>query len=364
MRWGRDQINSPRCAGMTRRNWLAAVLGCGLPLAAFGRQPVQAQDGALVQGLWPSRTLETTPEVGEHRAPVVTALAVRPNEPMFVTGGDDHHIYLWDTHEGCVLDRLEGHRDWILTLAFAPRGDLLASAGSDRRVIFWNMDERRPVHQLADARHAITHLRWSHDGRWIAGIGFEDCLRIYDFEARQVARVLKCPAHDMRAIAVSPDDRLIAAAGRSGVVRFWQLPEGTHLLDIRPHHRRIRTLNFSPDGAYVVSAGEDRWIHIHPVAGDEEGFDLATPPMKSLSAVFYGPHHLAIGGSDNQIHLWDLAAGKRIGALTGHTGSVAALDATTSLLLSGSFDTTVRMWSIVPNLAKKPIISTGETLRR
>jgi WD40 repeat protein len=295
---------------------------------------------------------------------VVTAIAVRPHEPMFATGGDDHHVYLWDTHEGCVLERLEGHRDWILSLAFSPDGNLLASAANDGRVIFWNVAERRAVHEFADARHVITQVVWSHDGRWIAGVGFEDCLRIYDFESKQLARVLKCPDRDIRTLAVSPDDKLLAAGGRNGVIRFWRLPEGSHVLDIRPHHRRIRALNFSPDGAYLVSAGEDRWLHVHPVDGDETGFDLPTPPTKTLCATFYGPQHLATGGSDNLIHLWDIAAGRRLGALAGHTGSVAALDTTSSLLVSGSFDTTVRLWTIVPNLAKKSPAQSRESTRR
>jgi WD40 repeat protein len=349
----------------SRRQWLsfagaASLASLGTVRHAFG----QPTPGEVVGTPWPSHALQATPKAGERRVPVVTALAVRPHDATFASAGDDHHVYLWDTREGCVLGRLEGHRDWILAMAYSPRGDVLATASNDRRVIFWNVDERRAIHELADARHVITQVAWSHDGRWIACIGFEDCLRIYDFESKQLARVLKCSDSDMRALAVSPDDRMIAAGGRNGVVRIWRLPEGTHALDIRPHHRRIRALNFSPDGEYLVSAGEDRWLHVHPVSGDEEGYDLPMPISKTLAATFYGPHHLATGGTDNLIRLWDLSLCRQVGTLVGHTGSVSALAATTSLLISGSFDTTVRLWTIVPNLAKHRKPTSQDGVRR
>jgi len=360
MRWRDDLSKEPNCS---RRQWLATACATGFASLVVLR-PANGEGGAEVGTPWPSRSVQTTPKAGERRVPVVTAIALRPHEPLFATAGDDHHVYLWDANEGCVLDRLEGHRDWILSMAFSPRGDILATASNDRRIIFWNVDERRAVFVFDDAKHAITQVAWSHDGRWIAGLGFEDCLRIYDVESRQLARVLKCPDTDMRALAVSPDDKLIAAAGRNGIVRIWRLPEGTHALDIRPHRRRVRTLDFSPDGAYLVSAGEDRWLHVHPIQGDETGYDLPTLTAKTFAATFYGPQQLATGGSDNLIRLWDLAQGRQVGTLVGHTGSVAALANSSSLLISGSFDTTVRLWTIVPHLAKQPSPTSRESTRR
>ena len=46
------------------------------------------------------------------------------------------------------------------------------------------------------------------------------------------------------------------------------------------------------------------------------------------------------------IRLWDLPTRQEKARLVGHTGSVAALafNSKTGVLLSGSFDTTVRTW--------------------
>lgn len=359
----RCRQHNPMETPTSRRDWLAwTSVAAGSLLVPTGDSA--GAETPVTATPWPTRELTATPKEGQRRAPVVSTIDVRPNVPMFATAGDDHHVYLWDNAEGCVLARLEGHRDWILSIAFAPGGAILASASNDRRVIFWNVDERRALYEFADAQHVITQVAWSHDGRWIAGLGFENCLRIYDVATKRPARVLQCPDRDMRALAVSPDDTRVAAAGRNGVVRIWRMPEGTHELDLRPHRRRVRSLSFSPDGAYLVSAGEDPWMHVHSIRGDETGVDIPTHAAKTFATTFYGPTHLATGGSDNLIRLWDIAQGKQIGVLVGHTGSVSALAHTTSQLISGSFDTTVRMWTIVPNVAKRISPTTPEPVRR
>jgi WD40 repeat protein len=57
---------------------------------------------------------------------------------------------------------------------------------------------------------------------------------------------------------------------------------------------------------------------------------------------------VAAGGSDNLDRIWSLSQGRQTAELVGHTGSVAALawDSATSTLASGSYDTTVRLWSL------------------
>jgi WD40 repeat protein len=50
------------------------------------------------------------------------------------------------------------------------------------------------------------------------------------------------------------------------------------------------------------------------------------------------------------IRLWDLSTGGEQYHLMGHTGSVTGLawDCNAEVLISGSFDTTVRLWQLNP----------------
>ena len=71
-----------------------------------------------------------------------------------------------------------------------------------------------------------------------------------------------------------------------------------------------------------------------------------------IALAFVGPQLLAAGGSDNMIRLWDLASRSEVGVLTGHEGSVASLTSDGDVLVSGSFDATIRVWTIEQRVAE------------
>jgi len=75
--------------------------------------------------------------------------------------------------------------------------------------------------------------------------------------------------------------------------------------------------------------------------------------------LFLDGQALAAGGSDNQVHIWDLGTRTVTRELVGHTGSVAALARSGAMLVSGSYDTTVCIWDLTapgpqPSVARAP----------
>lgn len=300
---------------------------------------------------WPSRIIPPDAEEerdaeGRFKPPVVTAVCMQPGGPLLATTGDDHFIRVWNMEEGVLLARLEGHTDWVRTLAFSPDGRRLASAGNDRKIIMWNADVLEEHADFAELEAAVAAIAFSPDGRSLAVVGFDDRLRIYDTVTREVAHELACPSSDMRTVAWSPDGSLLAAAGRNGRIRVWSAADYRVLHEADAHHGRVRSLVFSPDGAQLVSCSEDRRVRIWRLAGGDDSAKLTIDAAKALALAFVGPDKLAVGGSDNTIRLWDLATDTEIDKLLGHTGSVVAMAHRDGRLVTGSYDTTVRVWSV------------------
>jgi WD40 repeat protein len=302
---------------------------------------------------WPSRVVQLPPDDEDHKPPVITAVRVHREGHWLATAGDDHRVRVWSLADGQLVHKLEGHTDWVRTVDYSPDGLILASGGNDRQIILWDAVSGIQLHELAIHPAAIAAIRFSHDGKLLASVGFEEIVRIYDTNTRRPIARLPAPCQDMRAVTFSHDDQLLAVGGRCGSIRLFEMPSGQMLRDIPAHRQRIRAIAFSSDSSYVASSGEDRSIHVTPLAGGAD-YSLPPRPAKVLSLAFYGPHHLATAGSDNQIRLWDVATKEEIGLLRGHTGSVAALECKDKVLVSAGYDTTVRIWDVGDQLAVAP----------
>jgi WD40 repeat protein len=315
---------------------------------------------------WPSRVVQLPPDDDSHRPPVVTALRLHKDGKQLATAGDDHRVRVWNLADGALVHKLDAHADWVRTIDYSPGGDILASAGNDRQIIFWNADtgEKLDVFTVHDA--AIAAIRFSHDGKLLAAVGFDGVVRLYDVPTKRLIAQPLAPCQDVRAVTFSHDDQLLAVGGRCGSIRLLSLPRGEMVRDIPAHRQRIRAIAFSSDGSYLASAGEDRLIHVARIAGGAAGnagetYSLPPRPTKVLSLVFYGPHHLATAGSDNQIRLWDVTTKEETGCLRGHTGSVAALECQGKVLVSAGYDTTVRIWDVGDQVAGRPGVATPRT---
>jgi len=321
--------------------WLAAsAVLLGLAAPGF------SQSGAST---WSSYPIQLP--LAEQRAqpPVITAVALHPEEKLLAVAGDDHVIHIWHLPTKTFVNHLRGHADWIQSLSYASDGRL-ASAGSDRRVLLWPESLAPGYRELTRANHAITAVAFDADGTRLAVVGFDDVLRLVDGTSGATMRQLACPCIDMRACAWSPTGETLAAAGRNGKIRVWEAATGRLLDETLAHRQRIRDMAFSPDRTYLASGSEDRSIRVANQTTGEEFF-LTTEKAKVLAVTFCGPDLLASGGSDNLIRIWDLQRRAEVATLAGHTGSISALAYGSGVLVSAGFDATVRVWTRNENIA-------------
>ena len=333
----------------TRRHFLVYVASSTTLAWLASQTKGIAADAKLVS--WPSRAVELPDDEESQKPPVVTALRLHKDGRLLATAGDDHLVRVWNVEDGQLLHRLKGHTDWVRSIDYSPDGQLLASAGSDRQINLWEAETGELRAVLATHRHAIAAVRFSRDGRRLVAAGFEPRVKIYDVDSRQLVAEPQAPCQDMRTAAFAPDDELLAVGGRCGTIRLIAPATGEKIRDVAAHRQRVRALSFSADGAYLASAGEDRMVHVLPISRGATGFTLPSRPAKALALAFYGPRQLAVAGSDNLIRLWDVTEQREIGMLSGHSGTIAALECQGKTLISAGYDTAVRIWSIADHVA-------------
>jgi WD40 repeat protein len=129
------------------------------------------------------------------------------------------------------------------------------------------------------------------------------------------------------------------------------VPAGKVIQEYKAHQRRVWGVAFSPDGRTIVSCGEDGKTRFQPLGGNDH-FVLDSPGAKVMSLAYCGPEHLATGGSDNLVRIWDVSRRAQVAELAGHTGSVVTLAYGGNVLISAGYDTTVRVWTSNSNLVR------------
>lgn len=279
--------------------------------------------------------------------PVITALALQQNGNLLATSGDDHAVRLWDVDTGKLVRTLRGHGDWVTSVSFFENGSKLLTGGRDRKLLIWELGQRSRPTLLGTHSRPISSVKAHRASHRIAVVGFRAPLKIYNSTNAKLEATLECPCSDTRAITFSPSGDLLAAGGRNGKLRIWNLRTGSQF-DLAGHSRRITSVVFSSEDT-LLSAGEDRAIHLWNIAEKRKRHTFLHEAGKVLAITMIDQNRFATGSTQNVISLFHMQDSQPFAILKGHTGSVAALVARENQLISGSFDTTIRLWDVFDN---------------
>jgi WD40 repeat protein len=296
-----------------------------------------------------SKVIQLVPLNSAETLPVVSSVALDPAGRLLAAVGDDHLVRVFDLPSGQLAHRWASHVDWVRASVFQPNGSVLATSGADRRICFWNVMADGKARNVSDRLPAVVHaLAYSPDGRLLAAAGFADSVWLFDADQGKLIRELPAPGVDIRTITFSPDGKRVAAAGRAGLVRIWDATSGQQISDVPVSTRRVFALAYSPDGKLLAAGGHQRIVRLLDSASGKVLADLPERPGDVMSLCFCGPDTLASAGSGNVIHIWDLTLQRERCQLLGHTGSITTLvfNRAETMLISGSYDTTVRVWDV------------------
>lgn len=293
-----------------------------------------------------SEEIKLEPIGPKDTAPVVTALAASNSGSVLAVAGDDHFIRIIDVASGETRQTLAGHTDWIQALVFSTDGKHLYSSGNDGKILQWEQADRSEPVQIAQLPYAIRSLSIASEKGLLAFGGFSDEIIVWDLQANSVQHRLLCDCRDQRCVRFSPDGTQLLCGGRDGEVRVWDVASGELKADFHAHRRRVHTAAFSADGTRVTSVGEDRKLIQYDLASKTVLLERELAQSKLMSMCLINDGMVAVAGADNSVHLYDVANDEVVAHLKGHYGTVAVMAPCGERLVSGSFDTTVRIWNL------------------
>ncbi|MGV9635486.1 nSTAND1 domain-containing NTPase [Nocardia rhamnosiphila] len=302
---------------------------------------------------------------------------------LLASGGFNHTVQLWDPVTGQPHGQpMTRPNNWVraLTTVVMPEPDgrtLLASGGDDGTVQLWDPVTGQPhgqpmTHPNNRLRALTTVVMPEPDGRTLLASGGSDStVQLWDPVTGQPhGQPITSKyswVHALTTVAMPDGHTLLASAGLFNEVLLWDpltaQPHGHPMTGYSGWVEALTTV-VMPDGrTLLASASSDGPVHLwDPVTGQPHGQPMTghTDTVRALTTVAMpdGRTLLASGGDDSTVRLWDpVAESEAIGYASPTSqmpSPVSVLALTTvampdghTLLASGGFDRTVRLWDPV-----------------
>ncbi len=309
-----------------------------------GRYLVSAGEDKVVR-VWDLETGETVRtlrgQIGAGHEGKIYAMALSPDERWLAVGGfmgsnteyqDAIRLYNFPTGELVTL--LKGHDNVVNGLAFSPNSRYLLSGqgGSSNQIaIVWDINQQQRLHILKGHTKEIYAVAFTPDSKRVVTGSLDQSLRLWRVANGGLIAKLQEHSDKVRSVAISPKDGTIASGSLDHSIRLWDGLTGRFIKTLANQGTQVGSLSFSPDGGYLVSGVSMQRGHFYcHVWSYPSGKKIVTykehDNIVLATAVSPDGRWVATGGGSNQeIHVWNLRDGTVKQRLRGVGASIWAV---------------------------------------
>eukprot|EP00817_Percolomonadidae_sp_ATCC50343_P006488 CAMPEP_0117430052 /NCGR_PEP_ID=MMETSP0758-20121206/9575_1 /TAXON_ID=63605 /ORGANISM="Percolomonas cosmopolitus, Strain AE-1 (ATCC 50343)" /LENGTH=1221 /DNA_ID=CAMNT_0005217653 /DNA_START=28 /DNA_END=3689 /DNA_ORIENTATION=+ len=255
-------------------------------------------ESGIIQ-LWDYRTgilLEEYMDFYDESVLPVRCVDFHSLQPLFVAGGDNYLIKVFNYKLRRCLFTLKGHIDYVRSVEFHKEQPWIVSASDDHTVRIWNWQSRQCISVLAGHNHYVMCATFHPTENLVASCSIDQNIRVWDISG---IKSQKNTGEDFINITQLNQDLF----GQDDVmVRF--ILEG--------HLSGVNWVAFHPTQNMIVSASDDHMIKLWKFTNDR-AWEIETLSGHSYNvscAKFDEKQEMVVSNSeDGSIKFWDYIKG-------------------------------------------------------
>ncbi|KII87161.1 hypothetical protein PLICRDRAFT_163127 [Plicaturopsis crispa FD-325 SS-3] len=266
---------------------------------------------------------------------------------------------------------LSGHTSPILCAAFSPTGNLLATGSGDTNARLWDLNTETPSHVLSGHKGWVLCVEWEAMERKLATGGHDGQVRLWDPKTgKPMGDALKghskwVTSLSWEPIHLNPSAPRLASSSKDGTVRVWSTLTRRSEYTLGGHTASVNVVKWGGGGlggaGVLYTASSDRTVRVWEASSGKQLHILKDHAHWVTTLALNTDFVLRTGPYDhtNKKPSSDVEAQKQ--ALARYNALVST---TPELLISGSDDHTLFLWSLFPSRTTTPTTdSTGGKLK-
>ncbi|MCP4108645.1 MAG: hypothetical protein GY749_24370 [Desulfobacteraceae bacterium] len=332
----------------------------------------------------------------------VWSVAFHPQGKWLASGGEDSTIRLWSTETWEQNTKWDAP-DKVNAVAFSLDGQILASGGDDNNITLRQTDTGKVLKTLKGHNSRISDpngLSFSPDGKQLASASYDDTARLWDMKTGKTVHILRGHAANVQNAQFNSEGKLLATSSDDRTIIIWDVASGSPLRLLRGHQNTVFGIRFldisgfdEQKSEYLISGSFDRTLRLWDVEsgvtlrvwqGHEAGigeiaiFPLSAPKLPQVftnsndgtvrrwkaelpylrrislpgepcsSAISPNGDNIVVGFRNGSLRMYSIN-----GTLLWEKEKVnddkisrLAFNKDGSLLCSGSFDNTAKIWKV------------------
>ncbi len=282
-----------------------------------------------------------------------------PSFPVLISGSYDRTVRVWNAETGQEVLRLLGHTRAVRALQFDECK--LVTGSMDHTLRLWNWRTGQCIRTLEGHSAGVVCLAF--DSNVLVSGSVDRTVKVWNFRTgdcftlrghadwvnsvkiwdRFASVPGVAPASDPCGTVPSPSlpaldpGKMLFSASDDGTVRLWDLSARTCVRQFEGHIGQVQSIQIG----FTEEEEEEETENDAAMAVDSPGENQVAKTPSSGTPI------LITGSLDTTIRIWDIATGKRVKTLFGHIEGVWAVASDKLRLASGSHDKTIKvriMW--------------------